>query len=80
MCDRLFGTAASMIPQDGINSVATVAPMIVLAILTNVSININISEILDSLPGRDVITNMVIQNVIDTVILTRESFTMNPVV
>jgi len=76
--DRLFRTAASMIPQAGMNGMVTVAPMIVSTIFLNVGISIDTSNIVDSLPGRDTISNMVIQNSVDTVILTRETVKITP--
>ena len=73
MGDRLFGVAASMIPQAGMNGIATVAPMIASAILVNVGVSINTSKMVDSLPNCNTISNMVIRNAVDTVMLTRES-------
>ena len=49
--DRLFGVAASMIPQADMNGIATVAPMIVSAILANVGVSINTSRMVDNLPN-----------------------------
>ena len=78
--DRLFGIAASIIPQAGMNGMVTVAPMIVSLIFANVGISTNTSKIVDGLPGRDSISNIVIQNTVVTVMLTRENIKQHPIV
>ena len=80
MGDRLFGVAASMIPQAGMNGIAIVAPIIASAIWANVGVSINTSKIVDRLPGRGAISKMVIRNAVDTVMLTRENIKQNPIV
>ena len=46
MGNRLFGTAAAMVPQAGMSGVATIAPMVVAAVLENVNmININYDHV-----------------------------------
>ena len=76
--DRLFATAASMLPQAGMSGVATVAPMIVCAVLANARINVESKKIISSLPGKDHIARMVVNNAVDAIILTNESITKNP--
>ena len=66
--DGIFRISVSMISQAGMNDMATVTPMIPSAIFVNVGISIHASKIVDSLPGRDEISNLVIQNEVDTVI------------
>ena len=80
MGDCLFGTAASMVPQAGMSGVATIAPIIVGAVLENAGIRINTKVLVHSLPGNDTIANMVVQNAADSIILTKESIQMNPMV
>ena len=78
--DRLFATAASMLPQAGMSGVATVAPMIVCAVLANARINVESKKIISSLPGKDHIARMVVNNAVDAIILTNESITKNPII
>ena len=78
--NRFFATAAAMVPQAGMSGVSTIAPMVVAAILHNAGIEISPASIVKSLPSNNAITNMVVNNAADTVILTRESIKRNPVV
>ena len=68
-----------MVPQAGMSGVSTIAPMVVAEILHNSEIDISPASIVKSLPSNDAITNMVVNNAADTVILARESIKRNPV-
>ena len=52
--------------------------MIASAILVNVGVSINTSKMVDSLPNCNTISNMVIRNAVDTVMLTSKSIKQNP--
>ena len=81
MGNRLFGTAAAMVPQAGMSGVATIAPMVVAAVLENANIiNINYNDVVQSLPSNNTIARLVIGNAADTVMLTKISIKNNPVV
>ena len=80
MRNRLLGAAAAMVPQAGINGVATIIPMVVGAVLENAGIKTNASNLVQSLPSGPRIARMVIQNAANTIMLTKESIQHNPVV
>ena len=80
MANHLFATAASMVPQAGMSGVATIIPMTVQAVLENNRIKFKTEDIVCILPGNDKIAHMVIQNAVNTAIVTKESVKNNPIV
>ena len=71
--NRLSSTAESLVPKAGMSGVATITPMMVGGVLANAAIEFDIRKIVQSLPGRILIGNMVIQNTVYTVMLTQQS-------
>ena len=69
-----------MVPQAGMSGVTTIAPIIVGDVLANAGIPFDASKLVDSLPSGYSISQSVIQNAADTVMLTKMSVNQNPIV
>ena len=69
-----------MVPQAGINGTATIILMVVGAVLEKTGIKMNASNLVQRLPSCPMITRMVTQNAVNTIMLTKESIQHNPVV
>ena len=72
----MCGTAASMVPQAGMNGVETVELMIISGILVNTGVSFS-SKIVESLPNRDMIGQAVIKNSVHTKMITKASIYRN---
>ena len=69
-----------MVPQAGMNGVATIIPIVVDTVVENAGIKTNAAKVVRSLPSGPTIAKMVIQNAADTIMLMKESIRHNPVV
>ena len=71
--DTILGVGASLVPQCGYSGLLTVLPFSVGSVLANAGIPIDMELLVNSMPSKDIIKNLVTKNTIDTCILTQES-------
>jgi len=71
--DSMLGMAASVVPGCGYSGVATVLPFAVGAFFINAGLPIEINDVVDALPSRQKLEQMVTSNAIDSVLLAMDS-------
>jgi len=71
--DSILEFGASLIPQYRYSGLSTVQPFLIRSVLANAGITISVEMLINSMPSKDTIQNLVTKNVIDTCILTQES-------
>ena len=71
--DVILGCGVSLVPQCGYSGLSTILPFTVGSVLANAGITIDVELLVNLMPSKDIIQNLVTKNTIDACILTQES-------
>ena len=69
--NTILGCGASLVPQCGYSGISTVLQFAVGSVLANTEIPIDVELLVNSMPSKDIIQNLVTKHTIDTCILTQ---------